>query len=146
PAMQYSTSARPRATSLAQPLPHGTITVRPGTPRAEGRRANGKGSPHDPPPSRRHERERCGVRIVRYQQDGVARLGIIDGEDVHAAGGELFGQLQPGERIGHVDDLTLLPPVAPSKIVAVGLNYADHVAESQRDLPEEPVLFMKPPT
>jgi 2-keto-4-pentenoate hydratase/2-oxohepta-3-ene-1,7-dioic acid hydratase in catechol pathway len=86
------------------------------------------------------------VRIVRYQQDGVVRLGILDGEDVRAAGGELFGQLQPGERIGRVDDLTLLPPVAPSKIIAVGLNYADHAAESRRDLPAEPVLFMKPPT
>jgi 2-keto-4-pentenoate hydratase/2-oxohepta-3-ene-1,7-dioic acid hydratase in catechol pathway len=88
------------------------------------------------------------VQIVRYQDGTVARLGILEGDQVRAAGGELFGELLPREQVGPVADLRLLPPVAPSKIVAVGLNYLDHVAESQsaQDAPDEPVLFMKPPT
>lgn len=42
----------------------------------------------------------------------------------------------------------LLAPVVPSKVVLVGLNYRDHIEESQSasDVPEEPVIFMKPPT
>jgi 2-keto-4-pentenoate hydratase/2-oxohepta-3-ene-1,7-dioic acid hydratase in catechol pathway len=41
---------------------------------------------------------------------------------------------------------TLLPPAAPSKIVAVGLNYKDHARERGRSVPQEPLLFLKPPT
>ena len=39
-----------------------------------------------------------------------------------------------------------MPPVHPGKIVAVGLNYVDHVKEGgrDRDVPDEPVIFMKP--
>ena len=40
----------------------------------------------------------------------------------------------------------LLAPTVPSKIVAVGRNYADHAAEVQATVPVEPVIFLKPPT
>lgn len=87
------------------------------------------------------------MQIIRYHDDGVARLGVLEGEVVRAAGGELFGQLLPQEQVGLLGELHLLPPVAPGKIIAVGLNYADHVAESTgRAVPETPVIFMKPPS
>lgn len=87
------------------------------------------------------------MRIVRYRDGNTARLGLVEGDDVRAASGELYGSLLPGPRVGRLADLDLLPPVAPSKIIAVGLNYADHVAESQvAELPKEPVVFMKPPS
>lgn len=87
------------------------------------------------------------MRIVRYRDEGVARLGLLEDGIVRAAGGELFGQLLPREQVGAIDDLILLPPVAPGKIIAVGLNYADHVAEAPgRSTPESPVIFMKPPS
>lgn len=41
---------------------------------------------------------------------------------------------------------TLLPPCEPSKIVAIGRNYADHVQEMGAELPSEPILFLKPPS
>jgi 2-keto-4-pentenoate hydratase/2-oxohepta-3-ene-1,7-dioic acid hydratase in catechol pathway len=44
------------------------------------------------------------------------------------------------------DEARLLPPVAPSKIVAIGRNYKDHAAELQNPLPPEPLLFLKPPS
>jgi 2-keto-4-pentenoate hydratase/2-oxohepta-3-ene-1,7-dioic acid hydratase in catechol pathway len=40
----------------------------------------------------------------------------------------------------------LLPPVTPSKIVCVGRNYRDHVKEMGSELPQEPLLFFKPPS
>ncbi len=43
-----------------------------------------------------------------------------------------------------LDELEFLPPIHPTKIVAVGLNYKDHAAEMQKKLPDEPLLFMKP--
>ena len=46
-----------------------------------------------------------------------------------------------------VDDVTLLAPVLrPPKIVCLGLNYRDHAKEQGKDLPKEPILFMKPRT
>src|SRR3982751_1932377 len=39
-----------------------------------------------------------------------------------------------------------LAPVAPSKIVAVGRNYADHAKELGNEAPSEPIIFLKPPT
>ncbi len=43
-----------------------------------------------------------------------------------------------------LDDIEFLPPIHPTKIVAVGLNYKDHAAEMQTKLPDEPLLFIKP--
>lgn len=43
-------------------------------------------------------------------------------------------------------DLTLLAPVAPSKIVCVGRNYRDHAKELGNEVPAEPLLFFKPPS
>lgn len=45
-----------------------------------------------------------------------------------------------------MDDVKLLPPVTPSKIVCVGRNYADHAAELGNEVPKEPLLFLKPPS
>lgn len=43
------------------------------------------------------------------------------------------------------EDVTILPPTDPSKIVCVGLNYADHAEEEGMDIPDRPLLFLKPP-
>ena len=92
------------------------------------------------------------MKIVRYrdQPSGEARFGLLEDETVYAASGDLFaaGGLRRGEAVDPVARLTLLPPVQPGKIVCVGLNYAAHVTENDptRVVPEEPVLFMKPPS
>ncbi|CAA9556330.1 MAG: Fumarylacetoacetate hydrolase family protein [uncultured Thermomicrobiales bacterium] len=90
------------------------------------------------------------MKFVRYQDGaGQARYGVLDGETVHAADGDPFaGGLTAGSAVGALGELTLLPPVQPGKIVCVGLNYAAHVTETDatRAVPEEPVLFMKPPS
>lgn len=45
-----------------------------------------------------------------------------------------------------IDDVKLLPPATPSKIVCVGRNYADHAAELGNEIPKEPLLFLKAPS
>ena len=91
------------------------------------------------------------MKILRFLDDGTPRFGILESGTVYRAEGDLFGGLTRGEAVGALDSLTLLTPVTPGKIVAVGKNYSDHIAEMARggfaaDLPEEPVLFLKPPT
>ena len=44
-----------------------------------------------------------------------------------------------------LDAVDVLPPCEPEKIVCVGLNYADHAAERDKDVPDRPLLFLKPP-
>jgi 2-keto-4-pentenoate hydratase/2-oxohepta-3-ene-1,7-dioic acid hydratase in catechol pathway len=44
-----------------------------------------------------------------------------------------------------LDAVDVLPPCEPTKIVCVGLNYADHAAERDKDVPDRPLLFLKPP-
>ena len=86
------------------------------------------------------------MQFVRYMADGGARYGVLEGTQVLAATGDPFSGLTPGAAVGSLENLTLLPPVHPGKIVAVGLNYVDHVKEGgrDRDVPDEPVIFMKP--
>src|SRR3990172_4157479 len=43
-------------------------------------------------------------------------------------------------------NIRLLPPVQPGKIVAIGLNYREHAAETAATLPTEPLIFLKPPS
>lgn len=45
-----------------------------------------------------------------------------------------------------LEEVTLLAPVEPSKVVCVGLNYALHIKEMNHSLPDDPVLFLKAPT
>lgn len=88
------------------------------------------------------------MRIVRYagKDNGDAHYGIQEGTTVYAAQGDLFDGLTKGEEVGSVDDLTLLAPLEPGKVMAIGLNYVDHVTEldKTRELPTSPVVFMKP--
>jgi len=52
----------------------------------------------------------------------------------------------PSDLVLELDNYALLAPCAPSKIIAVGKNYADHAAEMGTPTPKEPLLFLKPPT
>jgi 2-keto-4-pentenoate hydratase/2-oxohepta-3-ene-1,7-dioic acid hydratase in catechol pathway len=86
------------------------------------------------------------MKFVRYAAGDAARYGILEGNTILAAAGNPFTGLTPGGQVGTLDSVTLLPPVEPGKIVAVGLNYVEHVKEggADRQVPDEPVIFMKP--
>ena len=88
------------------------------------------------------------MKIVRYLDNGSPSFGIVENGTVYRAEGDPLGGLIRGALAGPMESLTILPPVEPSKIVAVGLNYALHVTENDptRQVPTEPVLFMKPQT
>jgi 2-keto-4-pentenoate hydratase/2-oxohepta-3-ene-1,7-dioic acid hydratase in catechol pathway len=53
---------------------------------------------------------------------------------------------QASEIVLEADAYQILAPCAPSKIIAVGKNYAKHAAEMETEVPTEPLLFLKPPT
>jgi len=85
-------------------------------------------------------------RIVRVLTDDGPRQGVVVDGQVHALTGDLFGKWETTERLGTLKGVSLLPPVVPSKIIGVGLNYRAHAAESSMEIPSEPLLFLKPPS
>jgi 2-keto-4-pentenoate hydratase/2-oxohepta-3-ene-1,7-dioic acid hydratase in catechol pathway len=86
-------------------------------------------------------------RLYRFEKNGAARYAIERDGELREATGDIFEARTAGAAIpGGVASLTLLPPVMPTKIVCVGLNYKDHAAEQNKPLPAEPLLFIKPST
>jgi 2-keto-4-pentenoate hydratase/2-oxohepta-3-ene-1,7-dioic acid hydratase in catechol pathway len=84
------------------------------------------------------------MKIARFLHKGKELFGIVEGDHIQAAEGEMLGAFQRTRQGYSLDEVKILPPVMPSKIVAIGLNYKDHAAEVKIDLPEEPLLFLKP--
>lgn len=84
------------------------------------------------------------VTYVRYDEGGVARYGILEGESIRELQGDLFAAPTPtGRRVPRAS-VRLLAPVVPSKVIAVGLNYKSHLGE--RPSATYPGLFAKLPT
>lgn len=87
------------------------------------------------------------MKIIRYQTISGAQIGMYtDPADVRQATGSIAEGFTAGESAGSLDSLQLLAPLEPGKIMAIGLNYVDHVTEldKSRTVPESPVIFMKP--
>ncbi len=85
--------------------------------------------------------------FVRCVIKGKTETGIVEEGTVYRLQGGLFSDAGKGDVLGKLQDVeSFLPPVAPSKVVAVGLNYRDHASEVGLPIPEEPLLFMKPST
>lgn len=72
---------------------------------------------------------------------------LAQGDDLCEIDGDIFEGYRPGAPIPDgLPSVRVLAPVAPTKIVAVGLNYRDHAAEQGKALPAEPLIFIKPST
>lgn len=100
------------------------------------------------------------MKLVRYGQKGAERPGIFDANgsirDVSAHIADWSGDALSSDKLKEMAalDLSELPVVEGNprigpcvgnvgKLICTGLNYADHAAESNMDLPTEPLLFMK---
>jgi 2-keto-4-pentenoate hydratase/2-oxohepta-3-ene-1,7-dioic acid hydratase in catechol pathway len=62
---------------------------------------------------------------------------------------EGFFEIENGKVVFDGYEMTnyrFLPPVKPSKIICIGLNYVDHAEELNMEIPEEPIIFLKPPS
>lgn len=77
--------------------------------------------------------------IGRFKYDNEIFCGEVRGDRVVVNRGLYSDTFQ-------LPDLLLLPPVQPSKIICTGLNYRDHALELNMQVPDEPILFLKPPS
>lgn len=82
---------------------------------------------------------------VRISGDEIA-YGVAEAEGVRVHRGTPFVAWEPTEAVIPYGEAHLLAPVFPTKVVCVGRNYADHAAERGAEVPDEPVIFLKPAT
>ncbi len=100
------------------------------------------------------------VRIARFAFEGEVGYGVVGAarQNGAAAGEDVIAELT-GHPFGHgrerarltgltyrLAEVRLIAPVLPSKVIAVGRNYASHAREMGGKPPAEPVLFLKPST
>lgn len=98
------------------------------------------------------------MKYCRFQLDSQTHYGLVEQVSGQDAIVRIF-LAPPEESAGDLESLrtrrieplpleqaVLLPPVRPSKIVCVGRNYRDHAAELGNEVPQEPLLFFKPPS
>jgi 2-keto-4-pentenoate hydratase/2-oxohepta-3-ene-1,7-dioic acid hydratase in catechol pathway len=88
------------------------------------------------------------MRLLRFRYgDRIATGAVEPGSDeVRVLKGTFFEDPLPTGEVVPLDDVHLLAPVLPSKLVCLARNYAAHAAEWGLDVPEEPMLFLKPST
>lgn len=86
------------------------------------------------------------MKFVRFESQGIISYGLAEDSTVYRIDGDIFGEYKVTEERFRLSGVKLLAPCKPSKIVAVGINYRDHATEMSHELPEEPILFIKPST
>lgn len=82
------------------------------------------------------------MKIARFWANGQVGIGVVEGEEIWVCDEDL----NKTEQLWYMDEVKLLAAAAPSKIVCVGRNYAEHAAELGNEVPKSPLLFLKAPS
>ena len=87
------------------------------------------------------------MRIVRFKSKQIQpSFGWVFEDQVGLIEGSPFADFQRMEVKYSLASIQLLEPVIPQKIICLGRNYASHAREHEVDVPEVPLIFLKPPS
>jgi 2-keto-4-pentenoate hydratase/2-oxohepta-3-ene-1,7-dioic acid hydratase in catechol pathway len=87
------------------------------------------------------------MRFIRYQRaPNPPSPGWVLEDRAGPVEGSIFGEFRREEADLTLESLRLLAPVLPGKIICVGRNYVAHAKEHDAEVPEVPLLFLKPPS
>jgi 2-keto-4-pentenoate hydratase/2-oxohepta-3-ene-1,7-dioic acid hydratase in catechol pathway len=93
------------------------------------------------------------MKIIQFRKDGKEKTGLLENNRVTELSCSTLKAIKSlsikkykKDSVYKIEEVKIESPVLPSKIVCVGLNYRDHAAELNMDIPEEPIIFLKPPT
>ena len=86
------------------------------------------------------------MKIYRFRYRKRVLQGVLKEEYLFPIIGSVFGDFRIGTSPVPIGDVHILPPVLPSKIIGIGRNYREHAQELGNPLPEEPLIFLKPPS
>ena len=86
-------------------------------------------------------------RFVHYIEAGEARWARLDGDQRTAlTAAPWLPECEEGAQLTSFAPTSWLAPAAPTKVLCVGRNYRAHAAELGNDVPDEPLIFLKPPS
>ena len=86
------------------------------------------------------------MKFVRFRDGKVEKKGIFINGKIKEITGSFFNEYTVTENIYDFDNVKILPPILPSKIVCIGRNYVAHAKELGNEIPEAPLMFLKPST
>lgn len=93
------------------------------------------------------------MKLVGFKAGNRQKIGVLKNEEILEISSSMveafnISNIYEKKILGtyNFNDVDISAPVLPSKIVCVGLNYKDHANELDMELPEEPIIFIKPPT
>ena len=81
------------------------------------------------------------MKFARYEAHGEVAYGVVEGDSVKQLTTSPFGDYEVTDHSHSLGEVTLLAPVVPSKVVAIGLNYRSHLGD--REPPKVPEPFFK---
>lgn len=84
------------------------------------------------------------MKFARFVTNDRTAYGIVEDEFLREVDGDIFNEFQPTAQTHRIEDVTLLTPCEPSKMLAVGLNYSSHLGD--RKAPAVPGIFFKATT
>ena len=86
------------------------------------------------------------MRIVRFIYKRRERWGILKQDVIEVLKGDPFSRVKASGNKVLLRKVKLLAPVVPGKVILVGLNYRRHAQELKMKIPQEPIIFLKPPS
>jgi 2-keto-4-pentenoate hydratase/2-oxohepta-3-ene-1,7-dioic acid hydratase in catechol pathway len=93
------------------------------------------------------------MKLINFKTGNRNKIGVLKGKEITEINSSMIEAIKSPnidklERLGsyNVEDVNVGVPISPSKIVCVGLNYTDHAKELDMNIPEEPIIFIKPST
>ncbi|CAN5825129.1 fumarylacetoacetate hydrolase family protein [soil metagenome] len=86
------------------------------------------------------------MRLVRVARPSGPAFGVLGEGFVRLLDGHPFAGIELTDQVAPFDQVRLLAPMIPSKVLCVGRNYAAHAAELGNEVPTEPKVFLKPTT
>ena len=86
------------------------------------------------------------MKIVHFSFDGKVKYGVLNGLTIQEIEDKPFRHIKLTGHYYQLEQVKLLSPCSPSKIVALGLNYHTHARELNLLVPDAPLIFLKPST
>lgn len=86
------------------------------------------------------------MKIVRFTTGFNIEYGVLYEDAIMSIVDSPFESIKETNRHYRISDVKMLSPCLPTKIVALGANYPSHAEEMNSNLPDEPLIFIKPPT
>ncbi|MCX8083797.1 MAG: fumarylacetoacetate hydrolase family protein [Calditerrivibrio sp.] len=86
------------------------------------------------------------MKLCRFLSGKEEKKGLVQNDVIKEIIGSFFTGYTITDKEYKISEVNLLPPILPSKVVCVGRNYAEHAKELGNEVPEEPLIFLKPST